>query len=146
VGAGGALCEAGWNVPMRTRVALGFAGSFWGGRTAQVAEKYALSAADFPAATTQELDEFVVPSDDTPEVRPRPPATWDDWLRRTRCIVNLWALVYGEEWRPVMSQCANDLERLHEDHPTVFPKDIIMDVWEELCSDSGKSFERLCGH
>ena len=47
-------------------------------RTAQVAEKYALSAADFPAATTQELDEFVVPCDDTPEVRPRPPATWDD--------------------------------------------------------------------
>jgi hypothetical protein len=89
IGAGGALREVGWNVPMRTRTALGFAGGYWGGRTAAHAESYALTVADFPAATTQELDEFMVPSSDTPETRPRPPATWDDWLRRVRRIVNL---------------------------------------------------------
>ena len=47
--------------------------------------------------------------------------------------MNLWALVYGEEWRPVMTQCAADLEKLHDDHPTVFPKEIIKNMWEELC-------------
>ena len=133
IGAGGALREVGWNVPMRTRTALGFAGGYWGGRTAAQAEGYALTAGDFPAATTQELDEFMVPSGDTPEARPRPPATWDDWLRRVRRIVNLWVLVYGEEWRAVMAQCTADLERLHEEHPTTFPREVIKDIWEELC-------------
>ena len=61
VGAGGALREAGWNVPMRTRIALGFAGGFWGGRNVQVSEKYALTAADFPGSTTQELDDLWLP-------------------------------------------------------------------------------------
>ncbi len=37
-GAGGALREVGCNAPMRTRIALGFAGGYWGGRTAAGAE------------------------------------------------------------------------------------------------------------
>ena len=133
IGAGGALRDVGWNVPMRTRMALGFAGGYWGGRSVAQAEGYAMTAGDFPAATTQELDEFMVPSGDTPEAKPRPPATWDDWLRRVRRAVNLWALVYGEEWRPVMTQCATKLEQMHDDHPTTFPREVIKDIWEELC-------------
>ena len=117
---------------MRNRLALGVAGGYWGGRTVTSAEAWALTAADFPGATTQQLDEFFVPSDDTMEPKPRPPVTWDDWLRRTRRSANIWSLVYGEEWRAPLSKCLADLEAMHEDHPTVFPKDVIMDLWEEL--------------
>ena len=31
-----------------------------------------------------------------------------------------------------MTGCLEGLERLHDDHPTVFPKPIIQDTWEEL--------------
>ena len=132
VGAGGALREAGGNLTMRNRLALGVAGGYWGGRTAASAEAWALTAADFPGATTQQLDEFFVPGDDTMEPKPRPPVTWGDWLRRTRRSANIWSLVYGDEWRAPLSKCLADLEAMHEDHPMVFPKDVIMDLWEEL--------------
>ena len=54
-------------------------------------------------------------------------------MRRVRRAVNLWALVYGEEWRPFMTQCATKLEQMHDDHPTPFPREVIKDIWEELC-------------
>ena len=117
---------------MRTRLALGLAGGFWGSRSVATAEKYSLTAGDFVGATAQELDEFIVPGDDNPEQRPRHPITWDDWLRRARRAVNIWALVYGEEWRGPLGKCLADLEQIQEDHPTVFPREVVMDIWEEL--------------
>ena len=41
IGAGGALRQAGWSVPMRNRLAIGVAGGFWGGRTLVGAENIA---------------------------------------------------------------------------------------------------------
>ena len=32
-----------------------------------------------------------------------------------------------------MMQCAADLERLHDEHPTTFPREVLKDIWEELC-------------
>ncbi len=102
--------------------------------------------ANLLAPNTQEVDEFALPSDDAPEPRPRPPAAWDGWLRRTRRIVNLWALVYDDEWCLGMSQRVASLERLHEDHPTVFPDELIMDVREEFCWRFLEGCTRSCGH
>ena len=127
IGAGGALRAVGWSLPMRNRLAHGLAGGYWGGRNVGVCEKWSLTAADFPGATTQELDDHLVPQDDTLEARPRNPATWDDWLRRARRGINVWSLVYGEEWRRPLTACLEGLERLHEEHPTVFPQYVIQD-------------------
>ena len=96
------------------------------------AERWSLTAGDFQAATTQGLDEFVPASDDVMESKPGHPASWDDWLRSARCGINAWALVYGEEWRKPLTQCIDGLERLHEEHPTIFPKAVVQDTWEEL--------------
>jgi len=117
---------------MRNRIAIGLAGGYWGGRTLQGAEKHCLTASDFTAHTAQELDEFTVPSDDAAEQRPRPPATWDDWLRRVKRAIGIWALVYGEEWRPQLTACIDGLERLGDEHPTIFPREALKDIWEEL--------------
>lgn len=93
VGAGGALRAAGWGVRMRNRIAHGVAGGYWSGRSVANAEKYSLTAGDFVAGSAQELDEFVVPQDVAIDPQPRAPATWDEWLRRARQGISVWALV-----------------------------------------------------
>jgi len=132
VGAGGALRDMGWSQLMRNRLASGLASAAWGGRSVQTLEPHALGAADFTSTTAQEMDEFVVPTNDTAEARPRPAATWDEWLRRARRGVNVFAMVYGEEHRPKMMACLEELAALQEEQPTMLPKQVAQDIWEEL--------------
>jgi len=117
---------------MRNRLALGIAGGDWGGRSLAGADKHSLTAGDFPHHTAQELDDYVVATDDTPEPRPRLPATWGDWLRRTKREANIFALVYGEEWRTPLGECLRILEGMNDDSPDVFPREVVKDIWEEL--------------
>ena len=55
-----------------------------GGRTETSAEKCALLPIDFGPTTSQDLDEFLAPTDENVEERSKTAIFWDDWLRRAR--------------------------------------------------------------
>ena len=76
--------QIGFNVKMTNRMRIGLTGGYFGGRGSNNMEKYALGAADFPHSTAQELDDFIPPTGEDVEAKPRFPSTWDDWLRRCR--------------------------------------------------------------
>ena len=140
VGAGGTLRRAGWTQCVTNRLALSLAGGYWGGRTEEKAGPYDLLVTDFVPTTAQELDEFIVPTDDHVGDRPKVPAVWEDWLKRARRAAAIWALVYGEEWREPLMNLVTDLEKLADEHPTVFPQrelrnlmaELMWRFWEEL--------------
>ena len=132
VGAGGALRHAGWGQCMTNRLAIGVAGGYWGGRTEDAADKFALLPSDFIPTTSQELDEFIVPTDENAGDRPRQPVLWDDWLRRAHKLAAIWSLVYGAEWRTPLDSLVTDLERIAEEHPQVFPKQELRNIFSEL--------------
>eukprot|EP00971_Amphidinium_carterae_P351827 6492298-Amphidinium_carterae.1 len=132
IGAGGHMRQVGWPVPMKNRVALGFAGCLWGGRSHIVLDSYALGAADFPQTTAQEMDDFLTPTGDSLEARPRHPTTWETWMRCARREALAFSLVYGSPWREQMCQALDQLEHLHEGQPSMWPCDQIYSLWEEL--------------
>ena len=124
--------EVGWNQLMKNRLALGLAGAYWGGRSVGAVEPHCLSVADFPAVSAHELDDYVVPTSETMEGKPKFPPTWDDWLRRARRGINAFALIYGEAHRGRLSTCLDELERMQEENPTMLPRPVVHDIWEEL--------------
>ena len=130
VGASTRLRKAGFKQKATTRLAVGLAGPYWGTQ-----DKHSLSAADFVPQTDAELDAFVqemrankVGNDQ----RPQPPNKIEDWEARVRRQNDVWALIYGAEWKPVRAHALNLLLEWHQAEPHKWPLSIVSDIWEEL--------------
>ena len=124
------LRKAGFKQKVTTRLAVGLAGPYWGSQ-----EKHALSVADFVPHTDAELDAFVqeVRSNRVAtEQKPTPPTRFEDWEARARRQNDVWALVYGAEWRPVPEHALDKLAAWHLAEPHKWPLSVISEVWEEL--------------
>jgi len=124
------LRSAGFRQKVTTRLAIGIAGPFWGTQ-----ETYALSAADFVACSDAELDNFALESRTgkaIKEQRPAMPTRIEEWLNRVKRQNDIWALVFGKEWKPVRDHAADLLGSWHTQAPHKCPLQVIIDVWEEL--------------
>eukprot|EP00971_Amphidinium_carterae_P156250 3097823-Amphidinium_carterae.2 len=132
VGASGQLRQVGWCTTMRNRVAIGIASVSWGGRSHTLIEPHCLGASDFPSYTMQELDEYLVPTGDAVEQRPKQPPTWESWLRCARRQATTFSLVYGTPWKGIMVNALDQLEGLHESQPSMWPREQVYSLWEEL--------------
>ena len=66
------------------------------------------------------------------EQRPPPATKLEDWEGRVRRQNDVWALVYGLEWKPVRSHALERLLEWHHAEPHKWPLTVLMDVWEEL--------------
>ena len=130
VGASTKLRKAGFKQKVTNRLAVGLAGPYWGTQ-----EKHALVAADFVPHTDAELDAFVQEirsNKPGADQRPAPPTKLEDWEGRVRRQNDVWALVYGEEWKPVKSHALELLLEWHQAEPHKWPLLVLMEVWEEL--------------
>ena len=130
VGASTKLRKAGFKQKVTNRLAIGLAGPYWGTQ-----EKHALNAADFVPHTDAELDAFVQEirsNKPGADQRPAPPTKLEDWEGRVRRQTDVWALVYGEEWKPVKSHALELLLEWHQAEPHKWPLSVLMEVWEEL--------------
>mgnify|MGYP007105117550 CR=1 FL=1 len=103
-GASTRLRNAGFRQKVTPRLAVGLAGPFWGTQ-----EKHALSAADFIPCSDAELDQHAVEcrtGKPVNEQRPPAPTRYEDWANRVRRQTDVWALVYGKEWKAVKEHAA----------------------------------------
>ena len=66
------------------------------------------------------------------EQRPAAPTRYEDWISRVRRQNDIWALVYGAEWKNVKDHAANLLSEWHLGAPHRWPLQVLCDVWEEL--------------
>ena len=124
------LRSAGFRQKVTSRLAIGIAGPYWGTQ-----EEYALSASDFVPCTDAELDQFAIESrtgKPTNEQRPTAPTRYEDWLNRVKRQNDIWALVYGMEWKAVREHAINLLGEWHVSAPHKWPLQVLLDVWEEL--------------
>ena len=124
------LRGAGFRQKVTPRLAIGLAGPFWGTQ-----EAFALSAADFVACSDAELDNFAMESrigKPIKDQRPAMPTRYEEWLNRVKRQNDIWALVYGKEWKPVRDHAADLLGMWHTQAPHKWPLQVIIDVWEEL--------------
>ena len=129
-GASTKLRTAGFKQKVAQRLAIGLAGPFWGTQ-----EKYALSAADFVACSDAELDQYTMEvrtGKQQAEQRPPMPTRYEDWLSRVKRQNDIWALVYGAEWRGVREHAAQVLGEWHLGSPHKWPIQVVCEVWEEL--------------
>ena len=129
-GASTKLRAAGFKQKVTQRLAIGLAGPFWGTQ-----EKYALSAADFVACSDAELDQYTMEvrtGKQQAEQRPPMPIRYEDWLSRVKRQTDIWALVYGAEWRAVREHAAQVLGEWHLGSPHRWPMQVVCEVWEEL--------------
>ena len=130
VGASTRLRRSGFKQKVTTRLAVGLAGPYWGTQ-----DKHALTASDFVAHTDAELDAFVQelrtnkPGHDQ---RPAPPNKIEDWEARVRRQNDVWALVYGMEWKPVRNHALALLLEWHQAEPHKWPLSVVSEIWEEL--------------
>ena len=120
----------GFKQKVTSRLAIGLAGPYWGTQ-----DKHSLTAADFLAHTDAELDAFAQelrsnkPGHDQ---RPQPPNKIEDWEARVRRQNDVWALVYGAEWKPVRSHALSLLLEWHQSEPHKWPLSVVSEIWEEL--------------
>ena len=124
------LRGAGFRQKITPRLAIGLAGPFWGTQ-----EAFALSAADFVACSDAELDNFAMESRTGKPIkdqRPAMPTQFEEWLNRVKRQNDIWALIYGKEWKPVRDHAADLLGTWHTQAPHKWPLQVIIDVWEEL--------------
>ena len=129
-GASTKLRKVGFKQKVTPRLAVGLAGPYWGTQ-----EKYALSAADFLGCTDAELDQFAVESrtgKQAVDQRPAGPTRYEDWASRVQRQTDVWALVYGAEWRGVREHAARTLGEWHQAAPHKWPLQVLRDIWEEL--------------
>ena len=66
------------------------------------------------------------------EQRPPMPTRYEDWLSRVKRQTDIWALVYGAEWRGVREHAAEVLGEWHQGSPHKWPIQIICEVWKEI--------------
>eukprot|EP00974_Lingulodinium_polyedra_P006922 656870-Lingulodinium_polyedra.AAC.1 len=124
----------GWPCLMRTRLALGLAGLWHGGRDHEGLEDHRLRVADFLPATAADFDEFVVgPPESKPEKPPRVPTTFTDWVKRARRQNQCFGSVYGLEHKVIRDEALGRFEQMHEQEPEVFRAEHLYAWWEELC-------------
>ena len=124
------LRSAGFRQKITSRLAIGIARPYWGTQ-----ERYALSASDFVPCTDAELDQFAIESrtgKPINEQRPTAPTRYEDWLNRVKRQNDIWALVYGMEWKAVREHAINLLGEWHVSAPHKWPLQVLLDVWEEL--------------
>ena len=130
IGASTKLRRAGFKQKVTNRLAVGIAGPYWGSQ-----EKYALAASDFVPYTDAELDAFTHEARSNkggPDQRPAPATKFEDWEGRARRQNDVWALVYGEEWRQVRTHALDLLKEWHQSTPHKWPLVVLSEVWEEL--------------
>ena len=60
------------------------------------------------------------------------PTRYEDWVNRVKRQTDVWALVYGAEWRAVREHAANTLGEGHLETPHKWPLQVLCEVWEEL--------------
>ena len=115
---------------MTQRMAVALAGPYWGTH-----EKHAIGVADFISFTDAELDSYAWETSRpkaTADIRPAPPTRLEEWEARVRRHIDMWCLVYGEEWRGVKTRAAQLLATWHTGAPHQWPLTVMMDCWEEL--------------
>ena len=130
VGASTRLRQAGFKQKMTQRLAIGLAGAHWG-----VHEKHCLSASEFVCFTDAELDAFASEARGAKahgDQRPPPPTRLDEWVSRAKRQNEVWALVYGQEWKPVKNNAVDLLAEWHQASPHKWPLGVIVDIWEEI--------------
>lgn len=129
-GAATKLRNLGCRQKMTQRMAIALAGPYWGTH-----EKFAIGVADFIAFTDAELDSYAWEASrpkTVVETRPAPPTRLEEWEARVRRHIDMWCLVYGEEWRSVKTRAAHLLATWHSGAPHQWPLTVMMDCWEEL--------------
>eukprot|EP00434_Breviolum_minutum_P012254 symbB.v1.2.010803.t1/scaffold712.1/size170421/2 len=129
-GAATKLRNLGCRQKMTQRMAIALAGPYWGTH-----EKYAIGVADFIAFTDAELDAYAWETSRpkvVTETRPAPPTRLEEWEARVRRHIDMWCLVYGEEWRSVKTRAAHLLATWHTGAPHQWPLTVMMECWEEL--------------
>lgn len=129
-GAATKLRNLGCRQKMTQRLAIALAGPYWGTH-----EKHAIGVADFISFTDAELDAYAWETSRpkaTSETRPAPPTRLEEWEARVRKHIDMWCLVYGEEWRSVKTRAAHLLSTWHTGAPHQWPLTVMMDCWEEL--------------
>lgn len=110
-GAATKLRNLGCRQKMTQRLAIALAGPYWGTH-----EKHAIGLADFISFTDAELDAYAWETSRpkaTSETRPAPPTRLEEWEARVRKHIDMWCLVYGEEWRSVKTRAAHLLSTWH---------------------------------
>ena len=130
VGASTKLRKAGFKQKVTSRLAIGIAGPYWGTQ-----DKFSLNAADFVPHTDAELDAHVQEiraNKASAEQKPTPPTKFEDWEARARRQNDVWALVYGAEWKPVRNHAVGLLKEWHQAEPHKWPLQIVAEIWEEL--------------
>eukprot|EP00435_Cladocopium_sp_Y103_P024605 s4663_g6.t1 len=60
------------------------------------------------------------------------PSRFEEWIQHLRRQNDIWALVYGKEWRGVRDHAIGLLEKWHMQAPHKWPLQVLADVWEEL--------------
>ena len=87
------------------------------------------------ACSDAELDQFAMDARTGKQMgdqRPANPTRLEEWLQRVKRQNDIWALVYGREWRAVREHAAGLLETWHQQAPHKWPLQVVTEVWEEL--------------
>jgi hypothetical protein len=104
LGSSTTLRRMGFRQRVTEHLAIGLAGPYWGGITANSADKHSLLASDFTNCTDAELDDMARGVGHH-QRQPMPQRT-DDWRARSMRGIDVWCGVYGEEWRAQKQQLA----------------------------------------
>ena len=91
-----------------------------------------LGAADFPKCDQETIDDFVPPSDNKREKRPRAPQTVTMCSRCVDNHVKAFSLVYGREHENERTAAKKRFEWEHENNKHEFPCEEVFNIWEEL--------------
>ena len=126
------LIATGWPTLLTNRIAFGLAKFALGGKLKDDMPTHHLSVADFVKADPEEIEAFVVPTENKLEARPRAPATIDRWRRQVFVQITVLQKVCAEEHGVEMRECIEKLLDWHETTKKANPFDFVTNLWEEL--------------
>ena len=119
-------------VNITNAIAYGFAAFQHGGRCHESLPEHALSSANYPHTSEQDMDNFVPPKDYKLESRPRHATTLSLWFRDALRECWVWACFYGQEHYVEQERALQFLLDLGEKHDYAWPASVILRIWCEL--------------
>ena len=145
---------------MTNRIALAFAGFWWGGRGScnggpnfnqEAIPKHHCTEEEFPNTTLDQFRLFQPPLTDTPEARPRQTfgdaQNWQRWVLR---FILAWKLVYGLEYEDMMTTALEFLLALHREDEDLYRLLLIRNWWSELVwqftQELEEEYRRILAH
>ena len=96
-----------------------------------------LASVEFPTVSQQTIDRFVVTETYKAEKRHQTQLIVDIlplWVTLCERKHRMLGAVWGTEWIPIMDKCVYDLVQMNTDHPHIWSKSRVQDVYEELCA------------